>query len=326
MIRTYRVESLTEKKAIKLLYDDNKEHVQFRIIRKENVDIDKAIKLLSIIGTKEAIKWIYILEIVKMVGWEKFIEFDFLNEIKDNLSIKATESDIILQYKDALPIAIFYIPHIVRETVLLKLSQSPFDIMANKSEIIKILTNAINNAKSYFDSIDTIKKIEDKKDAFIINLEAMDDVDVNSIFGENEKLNNLIKQEIIAKIMGFASKNIEDKKILLILPYGCKKDLLYAAKYKDLFNRESIRHFFEALQKTNDLGYAMFDTDIKYDDIEFDLRGTIQEESRALYYKYYFQSTIDQLKRNEFYGFKFKDNKVIEISNLSYLEPYVYIM
>ena len=327
MTRIYKIESLDEKKALKLAYDDKKQDIKFRIGKKNEVDIDKAIKLLSIIGSEDAIQWIYKLEIVKIVGWDKIETLSFLNDVKEHLSIESIKHKVVLVYKNKLKIAEFILPIPVKNIIFWDIYKD-INIIKNKDEVIKFLNNAIEEKKNYYYFRPRTKTMKNEN-AFTLNFEAIDDMGLKrSFFGENnEELNKSLELQVVDMFMKAAIENMpKDGKIKLQLCPSCKDILMYAAKYKDLFNRQSIKNFFEILIKTSDLAYAIFDTDIKYEDLEFIAINVVDDKYAELYHKYYLTDAIEQLNNNQFYGFKFKDNKIIDVFDLKYLEPLLYII
>jgi hypothetical protein len=327
MIRTYKIESLDEKKALKLAYDDKKQDIKFRIGKKNEVDIDKAIKLLSIIGSENAIEWIYKLEIVKMVGWDKIETLSFLNDIKEHLSIESIKRKIILMYKNKLKIAEFKLPIPVKNVICWDIYED-VNIIKNKNEVIEFLNKAIKKEQVYYFFEPRTKTTKDEN-AFMLNFEVIDGIELKgSFFGEsNKELNKSLELQVVDMFMKVAIENMpKDGKIILQFCPDCKDILMHAAKYKDLFNRQSIKNFFEILIKTSDLAYAIFDTDIKYEDLEFITINFVDDKYAELYHKYYLTNAIEQLNNNQFYGFKFKDNEIIDVFDLKYLEPLLYII
>jgi hypothetical protein len=321
MVKTYKIESLNEQKALKLTYDDNKQNIKFRIGRKDEVDIDKAIKLLSIINSENAIEWIYKLEIVKKVGWDKVKTFSFLNEIKEHLSIENINHKVSLMYKNKLKIAKFELPIPVKNTICWDIYDD-FNVIENKDEVIEFLNDALKKETiTYFE---TRRKTMENENVFMLNFEAIDDMGLKrSFFGEhNNELNKSLEFKIVDIFIKTAIANMsKDGKIILQFCPDCKDILMHAAKYKDLFNRQSIKNFFESLIKTSDLAYAIFDTDIKYDDLEFYAINFHNDKYADLYHKYYLNDAIEQLKNNQFYGFKFENDKIVDVFDLKYLEP-----
>jgi hypothetical protein len=327
MVRTYKIESLDEKKALKLAYDDKKQDIKFRIGKEDEVDIDKAIKLLSIIGSEDAIKWVYKLGIVKMAGWDKINTLSFLNNVKEHLSIESIKHKVMLMYKNKLKIAEFKLPIPVKNVICWDL-YIDIDIIAKKDEVIQYLKNEINKG-SYNHCLETRIKTMKNENAFMLNFEAIDDMGLKrSFFGEdNKELNKSLELQVVDIFIKAAIENMpKDDKVIFQFCPDCKDILMHAARYKDLFNRESIRNFFETLIKTSDLTYAIFDTDIKYEDLEFIAINFVDDKYAKLYHKYYLTDAIEQLNNNQFYGFKFKDNKIIDVFDLKYLEPLICII
>jgi hypothetical protein len=326
----YKIESLDEKKVLKIIYDNKKDNINFKIEDIENVDIDKAIKLLSTIGTEKAMNWAYILEIAKSVGWDKLRNFSYLNDIKQYLSIDYIKHYPSLMYKHKLKIAEFAIPKAVDAAINLMCNESRrnFNITSMKDELIKLFEDAINN-DNIFPYFQPIRKINKNEEAFKINFLAILYMDLgDKFFGDNEELNESFKLQVIdvymKNVVEIINKMPKNKKILINLDNECKDLIKYASKYKDLFTRESIKYFFETLIKTSELGYAIFDTDIKFNDIAFIVHSN--NKYGDLYKKYYLIDAIEQLKNNKFYGFEFQNDKIINVFDLKYLEPYQYLI
>jgi hypothetical protein len=326
----YKIESLDEKKVVKIIYDNKKEDINFKIGDIEKVDIDKAIKLLSTIGTKNAINWTYLLEIAKSVGWNKLNDLSYLNDIKQHLSIEYINHYALLMYKHKFKIAEFAIPKAVDVTINLLFNETKksFDIISKKDELIKLFENAINSDDIY-PYFQPIRKISKGEEAFKINFLAILYIDLADKFFENDReLNESFKLQIVdvymKNVVEIINKMPKNKKILIELDTECKDLLKYASKYKDLFARESIKHFFETLEKTSELGYAIFDTDIKFNDISFIVHSNIGKYG-DLYKKYYLIDAMEQLKNNKFYGFEFDNDKIVNIFDFKYLEPYNYL-
>jgi hypothetical protein len=118
-MRIYYISKLDEQKALKLLYDNEKELIEFRddIRNLKQIDINKSIKLLRIIGTEKARLTAVWLE--TMLEFPDYID-EPIDEIYNNNVHPATQkilknsiayvdrNSIYLKYKDAIVVDIPY--------------------------------------------------------------------------------------------------------------------------------------------------------------------------------------------------------------------------
>jgi hypothetical protein len=107
MARYYLISKLDEKKAFKLTYDDNKEDIIFRDYERKllEIDHDKYIKLLEIIGTNQAkiaATWLKLIKKYKKDGCFGIIKSNpIVDDIIKNAKAYVKDNLILIKYGDA---------------------------------------------------------------------------------------------------------------------------------------------------------------------------------------------------------------------------------
>jgi hypothetical protein len=328
------IENLDDEIVVKIIYSNNKEYLEYEIQNPDKIDFDNAISKLLAIGTRQASAWAYKLEVIKMVGWDNYLKGPIacLDYIKDNIQlIKARGNNILLAYKNIFYIAFFEnLPTCIKSIV--ERLPNELNIIKNKEKIFEVIDNdkaikawledkSILHLRYFFDSIIKIKQNEKAID---IDLWAYEKIQNAKVF-DGDNAQELIEKSIISNLI--PRINNENTKIRLKIN-TLDSDIKSFCKFKNLITRESLQTFLTLLEKYN-IPKAIAETDLKFDDIEFQLNSffvpheiaAIVAEEGQKYLKYYLNDLKNQLMNNEFYGFKFnKNGKLIEIKDVRYLE------
>lgn len=329
------IEKLNDEIAVKIIYGNNKENLEYEIQNPNKIDFDDAISKLLAIGTRQARAWAYKLEVIKMVGWNNYLKGPIacLNYIKDNIQlIKTRGNNILLAYKNIFYIAFFENLPTCIKSITEKLPNG-LNIIKNKEKIFEVIDKdeaikawledkTILHLRYFFDSIIKIKQNEKAID---IDLWAYEKIQNAKIF-DGDNIQKMIEKSIISNLIPRIN-NEKSTKIRLKIN-GLDSDIKSFCKFKNLIKRESLQTFLKLLEKYN-IPKAIAETDLKFDDIEFqvnshfvphEVAASVAEEGQK-YLKYYLNDLKNQLMNNEFYGFKFnKNGKLIEIKDVRYLE------
>jgi hypothetical protein len=323
MSRKYIIDKLNDKKVIKLIYDNDKEFVDFKIENLNKIDIDWAIKALYSINTYNSIAWACKLEILKTCGLEaiKYANnLKYLQNIKQFLSIKIKPHQHQILYKNHLPVAEFValptiIVNFLNDMNILKFDKDKMIEEASKYKISDIFYKIY--PENYFE---TRHKIDENEDFWELDLRIYEylyllKTEMFKGTKVSEVVTRIIGEEILPKI------NNSNKKIrITIKSFNADLSSLYVLK--DSVNRESLKHFFEMV-KNYSLPETIAFIDIKYEDIEFFI-ANIQEYNSQIevkirkcipqYCQFYINDFINQIKNNKFYGVQIDENgKIVDI-------------
>jgi hypothetical protein len=328
------IENLDDEIAIKVIYSNNKQNFEYEIRNPYKIDFDNAISKLHAIGTSQALIWAYKLEVIKIVGWNNYSKgpIECLNYIRDNIQlIKARGNNIFLAYKNVFYIAFFEnIPTCIK-SITEKLPNG-LNIIKNKEKIFEVIDEdeaikawledkTILHLRYFFNPIVKIKQGERAID---IDLWAYEKIQNAKIF-DGDNVQEMIEKSIINNLI--PKINNENTKIRLKIN-GLNSNIKSFCKFKNLIKRKSLQTFLTLLEKY-DIPRAVAETDLEFDDIEFqfdsyfiphEIAASVAEEGQK-YLKYYLNDLKNQLNNNQFYGFKFsKNGKLIEIEDVRYIE------
>jgi hypothetical protein len=345
MNRIYHIESLTNEKCLKLIYNNNAEYdIKFKIndYRKlqDPKEIENKIKILNTIGTVDASDWATILELVKVVGWNRIFNNDASilteKEIKDKLKLyyHTAADDFIVYYKD---IEIYkpktYIKTEETEYIEIyrdSLYRAPY--LEAKTKILEIINNSfdkINNIKfEEISLLDILQKLQRSFNKFItINLGELDAtlnssfflLDDNSII-PNKEFFILNVEKLIEKI----NQIPDEYGILINAEYNNEETIRKIAAHYKKIRRPSIKFFFQNVIEKS-LFEAMVLTYIKFKDIGF-ISGYFSDYPKhyekeivnayKIYKKYEFEIIINNLTNN-----KFEDVEVDDVGNVININP-----
>jgi hypothetical protein len=340
--RIYQIEKLDNKKSFKLLYDDNKDEIRFKIDNYKELSnpsiIDEKIKILSLINTEESRKWIPVLEIAKVNGWHQIYDPKAFVQLKDKLKLYYnTIHDDFLVYFDILGV---YRP-ITNMDNSIELSDSEIDRQKDsyyripypviKQIIIKDAKNEINNIYQFDLSPQTILSDMGRTlpKTIYIDFEKLNNSIANLSFMKNEfdddiPSENLISLNIeeIIKIINLMTDN--DYGINIKADYP-EEDLLkrIAQHYEKIIN-PTLRFFFQNV-KEKSLGEAMILTYMNFKNISFDsgyhsdYPKEYREKLNKMYKelkKYKIENLLNSVKNN-----KFVDVEVDENGNIININP-----
>jgi hypothetical protein len=327
MSRKYIIDKLNDKKVVKLIYDNDKEFVDFKIEDLDKIDVDWAIKSLYSINTYNSITWACNLEILKICGLEaiKFANnLKYLQNIKQFLSIKIKAHQHQILYKNHLPVAEFIalpttIVNFLNDIDISKFNKDKIIEEASKYKVSDIFYKIY--PENYFE---TRNKINENEDFWKLDLEIYEYLKGIEIFERIkaiEIITRIIDEEILPKI------NNSNKKIRIMLK-SFNADLTPLHVLKDSVNRKSLKHFFEMI-KFHSLPKTIAFIDTNYEDIEFfianihEYNPQIEKEIKKCipqYCQFYLNDLINQIKNNKFYGVQIDENgKIIDIYSTYYI-------
>jgi hypothetical protein len=327
MSRKYIIDKLNDKKVVKLIYDNDKEFVDFKIENLDKIDIDWAIKSLHSINTYNSITWAYKLEILKICGFEaiKFANnLKYLQNIKQFLSIKIRPHQHQILYKNHLPVAEFIalptpIVNFLNNIDISKLNKDKIIEEASKYKARDIFYEIY--PENYFETRNKINENEDFWELDLKIYEYLKGIEMFEKIKAVEIIARIIGEEILPKI------NKSNKKIRITLK-SFNADLSPLYVLKDSTNRKSLKHFFEMV-KFHSLPETIAFIDINYEDIEFlivdihEYNPQIGKEIKKCipqYCQFYLNDFINQIKNNEFYGVKIDENrKIVDIYSTCYI-------
>ena len=326
MNKKIQIENLSNEMAVELAFNDDKESIEFEIKDKNKVDIDKSITRLRGINTKEADIWAAKLEIVKQIGWEEFLKgpLAWINKVGNNINIVKRGTRICLLYKGLVDLLEFKeLPEAAKHIIKVAKNfdkDEMLEIIKNDKAISMWLSDPKEHNLIYF--FDPIKKIKPNEKFIFINMSTYEKLEDSFLFegdGLKEYIEKTIEDKLIPRI------NVEKIKIKIKIG-GFNSYLQPLCKFKNLVARKSFKAFLSLLKKY-DIPKAVAETDLNFDDIEFDfwsfyvsknLEESIAKEGQR-YLIYYLKDLEKQLKNNQFYGMEFK-NGTIKINSTKHIE------
>jgi hypothetical protein len=344
MSRIYHIESLTDEKCLKLIYDDAKDDIKFKVNDYRKLqnpkEIENKIKILNTIGTQDTIDWATILELVKLVGWDRIFNNDasILTEIEIKNKLKlyyhTAEDDFVVYYKDIE----IYKPKTdikTEETEYLEISRDSLyraPYLEAKTRILEIINNSLDKLNNVnfrkISLLDILQKLQRSFKKFItINIGELDSI-LNSSFFLLENNSNILNKEFfilnVEKLIEKINQIPDEYGILINAEYNNEEIIRKIAEHYEKIRRPSIKFFFQNVIEKS-LFEAMALTYIKFKDIGFisgyfsDYPEQYEKEivnTYKIYKKYEFEIIINNLTNN-----KFEDVEVDDVGNVINIEP-----
>jgi hypothetical protein len=334
MAKTYYIEELTDKKLIKIMYDDDKEYIKFKLKDYRELTpnkIDEKLRVLYAINTEHAQKWIALLEFVKANGWDKALANDAngLLKIKDKLKLyyNIGHEDFVVYmndieiYKPNTGVNIYGIPTIE------ELEEYGYGKLPYKEAKEKLL-NAFEAIYIGFDNykFDTeTRMILDSLDRTFDNFIKIDLITFDMILDETYPIitteSKVIKNKHILNVdidnlIDEINQNGEDCNITIEVEYMNEKTAKEIAKHYKKFKNHALRFFFQMVAEKS-LPEAMILSYINFNNIGF-VSGSYSDYPKdfdenikkvfKMFKKFELERTINNLKNNKFEDIVVDDN------------------
>jgi hypothetical protein len=329
-MRRYSINSLTESKCMKIMYDDKKEYIDFEI-----TDIDKLTpqniiemkKKLEIINTKLALLWRDILDLLTIVNVNDIINKDpnYLVKIKQHLKFGFLESgsSLCIHYKN-IPLYKLHFPFSVSFALVVNTKKYITDYKTKKVKIIE----ALKVEEKYFreridisDRLDVIRK-HLNHDAFLyldsLKVEEYEWVKSDDCISTVPQIIEFNYDAMIEEL----NKIPENASIKINLMYENYKFIEKISKIYDKIKHKGLRTFFENVNK-NGFALGIYLTDIAVPNIQFEITNeylkpqSIHESLKkvhAMYFDYHMNNFKRMLGTNNFDEVVVDDNgNIIDI-------------
>jgi hypothetical protein len=276
IMKRYSINSLSQNKCMKIIYDDKKEYINFEITDIDELTPQNIItikKNLEIINTKLSLLWRDMLDLLSLVNVKDIINKNpnFLTKIKQHLKLGFLENEGIfcLHYKN-IPLYKLRFPASVRFAFK---SNTEKYISDYKTKKIKIIQN-IEEDEKYFreradidEKLDVIKKYLDCK-AFIyfdnLKIEKYAWININEHTNTLPKIIDFNYDVIIEEL----NKIPDDVPIKISLAYNNYELIEKISKIYEKIQHKGLRTFLENVNK-NGFALGIYLTDVAVPNIQF---------------------------------------------------------
>jgi len=316
-MKEYSINSLSQTKCMKIIYDDKKEYINFKItnidaLTNQNI-IEEMKKKLEIINTKTSLLWKDMLDLLSLANIKDVINKNpnFLTKIKQYLKLGYSEQQgtFCLHYKN-IPLYELKFPMTIRFVFKSNTEKYISDYKTKKMKIIQYIDEDVKYIRERIDiseKMDVIKKYLDCN-AFIrfdnLKFEEYEWIKIDEYSNTLPKIIDFNYDAIIKEL----NKIPDNVPIKISLIYDNYKLIEKISEIYEKIKHNGLRTFLENINK-NGFALGIYLTDIAVPNIQFEITNQypIPENIRdglkkvyLMYFDFHINNFKQMLSTNNF--------------------------